>query len=602
MRLAIVLTVLMLLMLVAASAEAAKLDYVLRLQLTPIELADRTPLVLDEEKGEALGGLYRLSLTGNGNPFYGNGLFLLPNETGVVELRLEVLRAPSGYRLAVNGIWMNPRWCDVHFELTADGYTKPIRGRALEFYVRKFVTQEKPLSIRLLVKPYAFKELLPYGWIESCVVDMEISGNISFGANVRKVKWSMAYLVHVLKPEDGLEVQIERPLLAFGVRRERDPITGGDYLTRIILKAGLGVRNNLEGDVVLEKIEFNFLFGPKSPETTSRSYELELNRILKPGQAENIRLEEEWGEYIREEVWKVWGNGTLMIKLHYLWEKGKGIKRFFYAFDLRGAEKISPQAVSALKTTTSKAHGYTATQASGATVSTASATGSRPGGLPIFLGDWGRIVLNPVTILLVLGLVFSIACLVARRGGKERRGAGEAEAGPRPPPLPPPALPPPPESPPPSPRRGAPIIPRPQAREAIPRWVYGECLKIMEGKYREFRRLRESGELRYALYALHDGLEAALKLYAKAARLITLEDEKRMTLGDVLKLLSQRHLISEIEDRLIRQVIEIRNRYKHIDLTTEPDKKIVDNCGVAYEVVMREFRKRYSPLPPEEQG
>ena len=598
MRLAAALTLLILL---AVSMEvAAGADYVLKPVLKPIELTDRTPLILDEERRESLGGTYRIYLKGKGNPLYGKGLFLLPNETGVVDFRFEILQAPSGYKLWVERVWMNPRWCDVHLELAAEGYTQPIRERALIFNPEEYASREEPLSIRLLIKPYAFKELLPHGWVEECFVDMEISGNVSFGANAREEKWSMGFTVYVLKPEDELEVEIERPFLAFEVGQRREPWGTLEYVSKIILRTGFDIRNNLDGDLVLEKARVDFVFGSRPPGVEKWSNELKLDRILRPGQAETIRMDEEWGTYFHKEVFEDWQNGTMIITLHYFTERGEGIKRFLYAFDLSEAEKISPQATATKSTAAMIPKNQSRTQTIISTsriISTRTTSRPRPGVLPIPVGDLGRIFFNPVTILLVLGIVLVVACIVAKRGGKAGRGASEVEGGPRPPPLPPPTLSPPPEPSPPSMRRVQTTMPKPSRQKVVPRWVYGECLKIMEEKYREFRRLRESGELRYALYALHDGLEAAMKQYAKDVGAITAEAERRMTLGDVLKILLNQGLISDLECELIKRVSKIRNKYKHKVLTVEPTREEVNQASGAYQIIVKEFRKRYEPLP-----
>jgi len=480
-RPATVLTVLTLLILATAYAEAAESEYVLKIPLKPIELTDRTPLILDVESGEILGGVYRISLTGAGNPLYAKGLFLTPNETGVVELRLEVLQGPSGYKLGVESIWMNPSWCDVHFELAAEGYAGPIKWKGLNFKPEKYVTQEEPLIIKLSIKPYAFKTALPYGEITKCYVHVRVYGNVSFGVNVREKEWSLGYPVYVMKPEENLDVEVKNPLLRFEVEPD-------GFIRKVFLDAEIDVTNNLEGDMVLKKVWATVALGPeiaKAPswECPGWEYESELNYIIKPGQSERISLEVDWDG----SKWLKTRNGTVMIGLYYLTERGSGIKRFFYAFDLSEAERISPQATATKSTaaTILKSRSRVETQTSTSrTVSTAPISGSRPVQLPDLIGDLGRILLNPITILLLLGAILGVACFIAKKEGgrgKEGRGAGEVEGGPRPPPLPPPALPPPPETPPLSPRRTTPIVPRPQAREVVPRWVYGECLKIMEG-------------------------------------------------------------------------------------------------------------------------
>jgi len=61
-----------------------------------------------------------------------------------------------------------------------------------------------------------------------------------------------------------------------------------------------------------------------------------------------------------------------------------------------------------------------------------------------------------------------------------------------------------------------------------------------EGKYREFRSLYDSGRLRYALYALHDGLEAALRHLARQSGVLGLQPDTRLTLHNIVALLRER--------------------------------------------------------------
>jgi len=186
-----------------------------------------------------------------------------------------------------------------------------------------------------------------------------------------------------------------------------------------------------------------------------------------------------------------------------------------------------------------------------------------------------RILISPITMLLILGLALLSALLIARR-----RGGGRAEARTKavPPPSPPP------------PSGPEPAAPRPIA---VPTWVYGDCLRVLEGKYREFRSLYESGRLRYALYALYDGLEAALRLLARRSGILGPQPDTRPTLRDIVALLRRENAISDMELELIRRVAVIRNKYKHRELTAEPMRGEVDQAKMAYQIVMREFKRRY---------
>jgi len=581
------LTALALLMLAAAFLESAVAgsEYVLRPALKRVELTDRTPITLYEKTYESLGGTYRLSLTGIGNPLYSNGLFLLPNETGILDLRLEILRAPSGFKLAAESIWMNPEWCDVHFELSAEGLAQPIRERALSLEIEKYAVQGSPLSLKLEIKPYAFKEALPYGWVEGCDVRIVLYGNASFGANAEEKSWSIWFPVYVLKPEEKLGVEVRNPVLSFEVERRRDSWASGDFIKKISLEAKIEAANNLDSDVVLEKVVAVVALGPNFSEASRYSYETELDYILKPGQVKSIKLEKKWEGYFTKELWSR-PNGTVMIKLFYLSEKGKGIKRFFYAYDLREAEKLSPQAAATTSkaTTISQSRSYTAAQTSTfRSVSSTLTSRSKPGGgggLVDLLGDLGRIIMSPVTILLVLGLVLSIACFIAKKGGG---GRAEAQAKAAPPP-------------PPSPGKSKPAASKTAVERIIPRWAYGECLKLMNDKYREFRSLRQAGQLRYAIYALHDGLEAALKLLARESGVLGLQPDTRLTLGEVVKLLKKEDILSDLEYQLIHEVARIRNKYKHRDLTAEPMRYEVDRAASAYLILMRQLKTCYDAI------
>ena len=570
MKIAIVLTVLTLLMLATAYVEAAELGYVLKLPLKPIELTDRNPLLLDVESGEILGGVYRISLTGPGNPFYGKGLFLIPNETGVVELKLEVLRAPSGYKLGVESIRMNPSWCDVHFELSAEGYAGPIRWEELDFKLEKHVTQEKPLSLKLTIKPYAFKAALPYGGIAECYVHVTIYGNISFGANVEKKTWSMGYLVYVMKPEEKVDVEVKNPLLSFRVEPD-------GFIRKVFLDAEVDIANNFEGDMVLKKVWATVALGPELAEAPGWDYEAELNYILKPGQAESLRLEKEWDGY----KWLNSRNGTVMIGLYYLTENGSGIKRFFYTFNLKETEKLSPQTMTTASKSTIilKKQSY-ATTGTSRTVLSTSTSRSKPGGLADLTEYLGRIILNPVMILLVLGLVFSIASFIARRSGQVAEEKMKKA------------------SPPPSPHTSRlKQTTKTAIQRIIPRWVYGECLKIMEEKYREFRELRESGQPRYAIYALYDGLEAALKLLARESGVLGLQPDETLRFREIVNLLMEGGVLSVSEFQLIKEVAEIRNRYKHKALMIQPIEQEVDKAAANYLKLKKWFQKFYNTRP-----
>jgi len=585
-RLAVALAALALLILMAAplgSADAGSdSEYILRGALRRVELMDRAPIILEEEVYEGLGGAYRLTITGMGSPLYGKGLLLLPNETGVVDLRLEVLRAPSGYKVAVRRIWMNPRWCSVHFELSAEGLGQPVREEALEFMVGSYATQDAPLSLRLMIKPYAFKEKLPYGGIEGCFIDMRIYGNVSFGANVKKESWYTGFSVYVLNPEDGLYVEVRSPALALKVEREKSFLGTFDRVRSIGLNAELDIRNSLAGDVVLENIEILLSFNPKFSGTTKFSYEVELNNILKPGQAESIKLEREWEEYftIRPEEGR--GNGTMMITLNYLSERGRGVKRFLYAFDLVSGGEPSPRAAATTATVSRAATQATRSAPTTLTTTTTLTTETKPSmGLAALIGSLSRTLINPITILLVLGLVLFSTLLIARRGG--RAGArGEA--------APPHA--------PPAPSRLGPAAPAPRPVGEIPIWVYGDCLRVLEGKYREFQSLYDSGRLRYALYALHDGLEAALRLLARWSGALGPQPDTQPALRDIVALLRERNIISDMELELIRRVAATRNKYKHRELTAEPTRNEVDQAKMAYQIVMREFKRRYEDRQP----
>ena len=50
-----------------------------------------------------------------------------------------------------------------------------------------------------------------------------------------------------------------------------------------------------------------------------------------------------------------------------------------------------------------------------------------------------------------------------------------------------------------------------------------------------------------------------------------------------------------MECELIKQVSKIRNKYKHEVLTVEPMREEVNQAGAAYQIVVKEFRKRYEP-------
>ena len=575
MKIAIVLTVLTLLMLATAYVEAAEPGYVLKLPLKPIELTDRNPLLLDVESGEILGGVYRISLTGAGNPLYAKGLFLTPNETGVVELRLEVLQGPSGYKLGVESIWMNPSWCDVHFELAAEGYAGPIKWKGLDFKPEKYVTQEEPLIIKLSIKPYAFKTALPYGEITKCYVHVRVYGNVSFGVNVREKEWSLGYPVYVMKPEENLDVEVKNPLLRFEVEPD-------GFIRKVFLDAELDVTNNLEGDMVLKKVWATVALGPeiaKAPswECPGWEYESELNYIIKPGQSERISLEGEWDGY----KWLKTRNGTVMIGLYYLTENGSGIKRFFYAFNPKETEKLSPQTITTASKSTIilKKQSY-ATTGTSRTVLSTSTSRSKPGGLADLTEYLGRIILNPVMILLVLGLVFSIASFIARRSGQVAEEKMKKA------------------SPPPSPHTSRlKQTTKTAIQRIIPRWVYGECLKIMEEKYREFRELRESGQPRYAIYALYDGLEAALKLLARESGVLGLQPDETLRFREIVNLLMEGGVLSVSEFQLIKEVAEIRNRYKHKALMIQPIEQEVDKAAANYLKLKKWFQKFYNTRP-----
>jgi len=349
-------TALLVLMLVAMFLEPAiaEFDYLLRPVLRRVELTNTATLTLSEKKFEDFGGVYKFTVTGKGNPLYAKGLLLTPNETGVLDLRLEILRAPSGYKVAVERIWMNPDWCDVHLELSAEGLDQPIRGRALELRVEEYVTQERPLILKLMVKPYAFKRMLPYGWIESCSIPIAIYGNVSFGANVKKDTWYLGFNVYVLNPEEELAVETKTPALTFVLRE--GVVSKGIYIEGAALKVELDVSNNLDSDVVLKNVEVSITLGSSEVDRS----ETELDYILKPGQSKSIKLEKEGSGITFLEAW----NGVMMIDLYYLSERGSGIKRFLYAFDLRDGERLSPQTATTTESQsyTTRGQSYTAAQ------------------------------------------------------------------------------------------------------------------------------------------------------------------------------------------------------------------------------------------------
>ena len=533
----------------------AATEYIVSPRLVKVEIADRSPVTF-HRTDESFGGVYTLSVTGMGNPIYGRGIFLLLNETGEVRLKIEVVRGPSSFRFEVKRIRVHPEWCYVHFELS-EKRGAPVRVEPLEVEVGRDVTAESPLVMDFAIKPYAFKEEFPYGGVERCTVYFEVYGNATFGKNFEEWwPWSLGVPVYVLNPEEPVDVEIRKISLRLEV--------GADYYPREgFLSGEVRVRNNLAGDVVLKELEVKetrFL----GAGTSSYHDRIKVDAVLRPGQSKNVRFEEKW--YCSPYDVRTYPNGSIMIALHYLSEKGEGVKRFLYFYDLKRGEWVPPTTGVTRRQTRSQA---TATGGGGAP--------SRPSAGPRLVDELYRLLQSPVTALIILAIALSVAGLVAVARPRPAP-SGAARPTPPPPPSPPP----------------------PKLKE-LPRHVYGECLKIMEGKLQEYRDLKRGGKSRYALYALHDGLEAALKEYAKGAGVITADAEKWMTLGDVLRILSDHSLISGIENRMIRQVMEVRNRYKHRKPTAEPKKHEVDNCGIAYEVVLSKFRSRYGPLPPQSQ-
>ena len=121
-------------------------------------------------------------------------------------------------------------------------------------------------------------------------------------------------------------------------------------------------------------------------------------------------------------------------------------------------------------------------------------------------------------------------------------------------------------------------------------------MRAMVEKYREYRSLYGAGRLRYALYALHDGVEAALKLLAEGVGIPGYWPDTRFTAGEVARILGEREILTARELGWVHTVIEIRNKYKHRELRREPREAEIYRAAEAYLELMDWFKRRYAGL------
>ena len=446
-------TLLALLLVLLAFVPAQGLE--VKVDLKGASISERTIRVV-ETVYQDLGGVYSLSLKGPGNPYYcGNGFLLYLNESSDLQFELEIHEAPSGFEINLDDVkvsW-NCGWTRVELDVKETKLLKsPISIRPGQSYKATFT-----------VKPYE-KEVMPIGGVESCQINVRISGNATFGKNVKDFKWSsrkVSATICAMKPEDELQVVVE-PDLGFAINNGR--------VVDVVAEAQVTVKNNLGSDLTLQYIELGVTQGSWTSLYEAWIYKKqEVGKIIRASGSETVSIREVGIPSFMEKR-----NGCLLLVLHYLTDEGPHEKRIIYTFDL--AKIYSAISSGSTITHTSKS---TATHIPMQERSSVSELGSMVSSLVIWI------------VLAALAFIVAGALFIAKK-----------RASPAKEPHPPEGL---------DKMRaavgGLPDVPPPPQ-------VAPSYLKELYARYLVFKRLLRKGWFKHALFNLRQGLADALSQLA----------------------------------------------------------------------------------------